>query len=327
MDDNNVIIIGAGPIGMACAIELKRKGIASRIIEKGAPADNIRKWPQGMTFFSTPERINLGSIPFTAQDMRPTREEALKYYHAVSDYFQLNIVSNTLVKGISKEGNSIRVETDDGIFEAAHVILATGYYDHPNTLDIEGEDQANVSHYLRDPFKYVHSRVLIVGGSHSAADAALTIYRLGAAVVMVHRGPKLSDRLKYWIKPDLENRIREGSIKAHFNTRLMKVSGREALLYNAGKEQTISETADHVLLLTGYRPDTSLLQSAGITVEPDSLVPSYDAHTFESNVEGIYLAGSLTAGRHVSQIFIENGREHAKAIAHAIAEKMEKVGA
>jgi len=319
METHKVTIIGAGPIGLACAIELKKRGIPSILLDKGAPLENLRNWPLGMQFFSSSDKISLGGLPFISAGLRPTREEALKYYLAVADYFDLDIRPYTRVKRVEVRGDEKRVHTADGAIRSEKVIFATGYYDHPRRLAVPGEDLPHVSHYLHDPFAYARSRVLVVGGSHSAADAALMLYRCGAEISIVHRGAGFSEKLKYWIRPDLENRIAEGSIRAFFNSELQSIDEQGVTLREAGKAQSYRIESDFVLLFTGYEPGTALMQSAGVHIDPGTLKPALDSDTLESNVPGLFIAGSLTAGRELSKVFIENGRAHAISIARAIA--------
>jgi len=318
-DRSKVTIIGAGPIGMACAIELKKRGISSLLFDKGAPLENMRNWPLGMRFYSSADKLSLGGIPFISDDLRPTREEALRYYLAVANHFGLDIHPNTRVLSLNSKGEIKSIETNKGRYHATEVILATGYYDHPRMLSVPGETLPHVSHYLHDPFRYAHSRVLIVGGSHSAVDAALMLYRAGAEVHILHRGDRFSEKLKYWVRPDLENRIKEGHISVHFQSKIAAIKEREVLVSRQGESELMKLECDFVLLLTGYEPDIRLMEMAGIEVDPLTRIPALNPETLESNVEGIYVAGSLTAGRNLSKVFIENGREHAKRIARAIA--------
>ncbi len=319
METHKVTIIGAGPIGLACAIELKKRGIRSVLLDKGAPLENLRNWPQGMQFFSSSDKISLGGLPFISAGLRPTREEALKYYLAAADYFELDIRPYTPVRRVEVHDHEKIIHTANGVFRSDKVVFATGYYDHPRRLGVPGEDLPHVSHYLHDPFAYARSRVVIVGGSHSAADAALMLYRCGAEISIVHRGPELSDRLKYWVRPDLENRIAEGSIRAFFNSALESIDEQGVTLRETGKAESQRIESDFVLLFTGYEPGTALMQSAGVHIDPGTLKPALDTHTLESNVPGLFIAGSPTAGHEVSKVFIENGRAHAVQIARAIA--------
>ncbi len=317
----DILIVGSGPVGLACGLEARKRGLDYLIVEKGGINENMRKWPLYMTFFSTAEKVSIGDVPFPTQGDRPTREEGLAYYNAIVQQLGMPVKTFSPVEHIEKVENGFRVDTTHESLSAKKVILATGYYDQPNRLEIPGEDLPHVSHYLDDIFRYAGTKVLIVGGSHSATDAALSLYRVGAEVTLVHRKPKLAEKLKYWVRPDLENRIKEGSIKAYMNTGLDRVTEQEVFLRNLNTNQVRSMPMDFVFIMTGYRPDVSLLSNAGIRIDGDD-VPAHDPDTFESNVPGLYVAGSITAGKHVSKIFIENGREHAKVIVEHAAQHL-----
>ncbi len=314
-----VCIVGAGPIGLACGIELKKYGMEALLIDKGAPLENLRNWPIGMRFFSSSDKVSLAGVPFITEELRPTREEALRYYIALAGHFNLNIRPNTKLESIETGRKEILLQCNNGSFLAEKLILATGYYDHPRHLGVPGEELPHVSHYLHDPFRYARSRVTIVGGSHSAVDAALMLHRTGAYVRIVHRRPEFYEKLKYWIRPDLENRIKEGAIQAHMNSVIEKIEKEKVVIRNVIDQSRMEVESDFVFLMVGYEPDLSLMRKAGIKVDSQTLVPEFNAETLESNVPGIYLAGSLLGGRQLNKIFIENGREHAAIIARAIA--------
>lgn len=315
----DLIIIGSGPVGLACSIAAKNKGLRHLILEKGSVNDNMRRWPLYMTFFSTAEKVSIGGIPFPTLHARPTREEGLSYYNAIVQQLALPVQTYAPVQHIEALDGFFQVNTPASTFQAKKVIIATGYYDQPNKLGIPGEDLPHVSHYLDDVFRFSNTKVVVVGGSHSATDAALQLYRVGASVTLVHRRAQLAEKLKYWVKPDLENRIKEGLIHARMNTGLDKVTTERVYLRNLNTNQVASLATDFVLIMTGYRPDVALLKSAGIHINKDA-VPHFDPTTFETNISGLYVAGSITAGRRVSKIFIENGREHAGAImTHLVA--------
>lgn len=308
----DLLIVGSGPIGLACGIEAERAGLNYLIVDKGSLLENMRRWPEGMTFFSTVDKISIGGFPFANQDKRPTREEALEYYSTVALHCQLSIKPFTKVTSIEPTESGFDISTSKGVLKARKVILATGYFDRPNLMNIPGEDLSHVSHYFDEVYKYVGGDITVVGGSHSAADAALMLYRGGARVRLVYRGAELREKLKFWIRPDLENRIVEGAITAHFNSELAYI--KEGVIGVNAKGNGVQEyPADFVFLLTGYHPDVSLMQSAGVEVD-DGLVPAFDPESFETNVAGLYVAGSIQAGRVTNKIFIENGREHAKVI-------------
>lgn len=318
----DVIIVGSGPVGLACSIEARKKGLRQLVLEKGSINDNMRRWPLYMTFFSTAEKVSIGDYPFPTMHARPTREEGLAYYNTLVQELGLPVKTYTPVTHIARKEEGFEVQTPKGSFTSHTVIMATGYYDHPNRLQIPGEDQPHVSHYLDDVFKYAGNRVLVVGGSHSATDAAMSLYRVGAQVTLVHRRPKLSEKLKYWIRPDLENRIKEGKIKAYLNTTLEEIDGYTAVLRNLNTNRESKVPVDFVFLMTGYRPDVQLLEAIGVKMDRD-WIPDYHPDTFESNIPGLYLAGSITAGKHVSRIFIENGREHARIVVEHLATQLQ----
>lgn len=317
----DIIIVGSGPVGLACSLEARNRGLEHVVLEKGGVNENMRRWPLYMTFFSTAEKVSIGDIPFPTLHHRPTREEGLTYYNAIVQQLGLPVKTYQPVEHIEPLGNGFQVNTPDASYLAKKVIIATGYYDQPNRLDIPGEELPHVSHYLDDIFRFAGTKVVVVGGSHSATDAALNLYRVGAKVTLVHRRAKLADKLKYWVKPDLENRIKEGSIQALMNTGLDRVTAKEVYLRNLNTNKVTTMPADFVLLMTGYRPDVELLSRAGINIKKDA-VPEHDPTTFETNVGGLYVAGSITAGKHVSKIFIENGREHAKVIVEHLSQHL-----
>lgn len=315
----DIIIVGSGPVGLACSLEARKRGLSHLVLEKGGINENMRRWPLYMTFFSTAEKVSIGDIPFPTLQHRPTREEGLTYYNAIVQQLGLPVKTYAPVEHIEPLQGTFRVNTPKESFVARKVILATGYYDHPNRLEIPGEDLPHVSHYLDDVFRYAGSKVLVVGGSHSATDAALNLYRIGAQVTLVHRRAQVADKLKYWVKPDLDNRIKEGAIKALLNTGLDRITASLAYLRNLNTNKVSSLPADFVFLMTGYRPDVGLLRNAGIDITKDA-VPVHDPTTYETNVKGLYVAGSVTAGKHVSKIFIENGREHAKVVVEHLSQ-------
>jgi thioredoxin reductase (NADPH) len=322
----DVLVVGAGPAGLAAAIAAQQAGLAARILEKGTLVNAIAHFPAGMTFFTTPDLLEIGGLPFVTPYEKPTRGEALRYYRRVADTFALDVVFDERVEHIAAEegGFAVRsrglaparaeIETKR---RARHVVLATGYYDHPNRLGLPGEDLPHASHYYDDPHRCFRKRVVVVGGKNSAAIAALELHRAGAAAVtLVHRGAGLSDSVKYWIRPDIENRIRDGKVAARFGTRVREILPDRVVV--DGPEGRDEIPADVVFLLTGYRPDTTLLREAGARVDPDSLRPEHDPATFETSVPGLFVAGSIVSGRDTNKTFIENGRFHGAAIVAAI---------
>lgn len=315
MSVRDVIIIGAGPSGISCGIEAKKQGLDYLIIEKGCIAESIRRFPVNMTFFSTPELLELGELPFCCSDERPSRAETLEYYRRVVDHFDLSVLLQTeLVSAESKQGViSLTTHTND-IFKTKKLIIATGYFDYPNMLGVDGEDLPHVSHYYDEAFRYARSEVLIIGAGNSATEAALDLYRHGANVTLVHRGSSLGRSVKYWVKPDLENRIREKSIDAHFDAQVRSIKA-DTVEIEDSKDGTLKTlNADFVFVLTGYRPDTDLLKRIGVKVNPQTLIPEHSAQTWRTNMQNIYIAGSVACGCETGNIFIENGRLHAQDI-------------
>lgn len=316
----DIVIVGAGPAGLATAIAAGRAGLQCLVIEKGALVNSILHFPRNMVFFTTPELLEIGGLPFTTPFEKPTRVEALRYYRRVADAFDLPILLGEEVVAVERthalRAVTRRADGSRGCHECAALVLATGYFDHPNLLGIPGEDLAHVSHYYIEAHPYYRKRVIVVGGRNSAAEAALDLYRAGARVTLVHRGSELGTAIKYWIRPDIENRIREGSIAARFRTRIVEIAPEFAVAECGGRRERIP--ADAVFLMTGFHPDVDLLRRAGIRVDEATLAPEHDPQTFESNVPGLYLAGSVVSGRETNRIFIENGRFHGEAIVRSI---------
>lgn len=319
-----VIVIGAGPCGIAAAAELKKKGIESLIIEKGAVTESILQYPNRMTFFSTAENIEIAGIPFPTSNVKANRNEALQYYRKVAQYFDLNFRLNTSVEKVDREGDSFIVHTSRGNFKARFVVLATGYFDKPRLLNIPGEDLPNVSHYYKEPYGHSFEKVVIVGGGNSGIEAALELYRHNVDVTMVVRGEDLKPTAKYWLVPDIKNRIKEGKIKVIFNAEAKAIRNGEIDIITANDEiQTLE--ADFIYMLVGYMPEVKLLTACGLNPDPNSLLLGFDPITYESEIENLFLCGTVLAGIHTEKVFIENGREHAKSIAAAVSQKMETV--
>jgi thioredoxin reductase (NADPH) len=321
----DVVIIGAGPAGMSAAIAAKERGLSYLVIEQGALVNSLLHYPTDMVFFTTPELLEIGGLPFVSPYEKPTRQESLRYYRRVADTFELDIVFGETVKGLRLREDGVFQVTShrDGaeptLRQARAVILATGAYDFPNQLDVPGEDLPHVSHYFREPHAYYRRRVIVVGGKNSAAEAALTIYRNGGQCLLVHRHPALGDSLKYWVKPDIENRIKEGSIPARFSTQVVEITRSDVLL--DGPDGRVREPADAVLLMTGYRSDTTLLKTAGADVDPREGAPLHNPDTFETTVPNLFVIGACVAGKQSGRIFIENGRFHGRVAARVIAER------
>lgn len=327
----DVLVVGAGPAGLATAIAASRSGLSCQVIEKGALVNSLLHYPTEMVFFTTPELMEIGGLPFVSPYDKPTRLEALRYYRRVTDACQLDIVFDETVMAIAREpvmGNDhafvVDTQSAVGIRRPRHarfVVIATGAYDVANRLDIPGEDLPHVSHYYTQPHPFFRKRVVIVGGKNSAAEAALDLYRAGAHVTLVHRRSALGESIKYWVKPDIENRIREGSIAARFDMRVVEIRPTEVVLQS--ERTTIREVleTDAVFLLTGYRSDTALLRNAGVQINPETCGPVFNPETFETNVPRIYVAGAVVAGLRSGTVFIENGRFHGQKVIEEILAK------
>ena len=316
---HDVIVIGGGPVGLACAIEAQRVGLTARVLEKGALVNSIVGYPLNMEFFSTPELIEIGGHPFPIPRYKPTREDALEYYRLVAARDDLDLRLYEPVLDLRGARGRFTVVTAKGEHQARNVVVATGFFDRPNRLDVPGEDLPKVVHYYREPYPYARQKVAVIGARNSAAKAALDCYRHGAEVTLIVRSAVLSDRIKYWIRPDLENRIKEGSIRALFEACVVEI--REASLLVKTAAGTEEFANDWVLAMTGYHPDFEFLERIGISFADDpSRTPRYDERTFETTRPGLYIAGTVCGGYHTSRWFIENGRFHARQIATHIAE-------
>lgn len=320
----DVLVIGAGPAGLATAIAARQAGLDYLVLEKGGLVDGIYRFPPQMVFFTTPELLEIGGLPFVTPFEKPTRHEALRYYRRVADTYALSIALSERVTGVvsapGADGPGFRVhsETPDGPRQrlARAVVFATGYYDHPNRLDVPGEDLPHVSHYYSEAHPYYRRPVVVVGGKNSAAEAALDLHRAGAAVTLVHRRPALGDSIKYWVKPDIENRIAEGAIPARFNTHVRAITPDHVEL--EGPDGPLRLPAVAVFLLTGYHPDFVLLRAAGVPIDEDQRVAVYDPVTYETRVPNLFLAGGVVAGRYAPPVFIENGRFHGSRIVETL---------
>ncbi len=320
MQQYDAIVVGAGPTGLACGIELKQRGVNTLLIEKGCVVNSLYNYPTHMVFFTTPELLEIGGLPMTSLNEKPGRTEALKYYRRVAEYYQLNIHQYERVLSISGQDRDFDVTTSKARYRARKIVLATGYYDVPNRLNVPGENLDKVIHYYKEPHPYYNHDVLVVGAKNSAAIAALELYWTGARVTLVHRGAWISDRVKYWIKPNIENRIKNGEVRSYFNSRVVEILPQCVILETPEGRVTLKN--DFVFAMTGYRPDLEFLASLGIRLEPESQKPRTNAETLESDRPGIFLAGVIVAGMHTNEIFIENGRFHGKKIAEAIAESL-----
>ena len=322
MSVREVIIVGAGPSGLATAIACKHFNLDYVVLEQGSLVDAIARFPINMVFFTTPELMEIGGIPLTTPYDKPTRAEALQYYRKVVETFQLQVSLYEKVVAVhppSSPGEPFVVEsrTSRGAArtrEGRNVVLAMGYYELPNMLNVPGEDLPHVSHFYREAHQHWRQRVVIVGGKNSAVEAALEIYRAGGHVTMVHRGPGFGESVKYWVKPDIENRVKEGSINAHFNANVAEIRPTEVVL-----DTGVTLPAEAVLLLTGYRADPEFMKRIGVDINADTLSPKYDIDTYETNVPGLFVAGGQLAGKRTGTVFIENGRFHGEVIAKTLA--------
>ncbi|TWF39118.1 thioredoxin reductase (NADPH) [Chitinophaga polysaccharea] len=312
----DVLIVGGGPIGLACALEAKKAGLSYVIIEKGCVVNSLYNYPLYMTFFSTSERLEIGNVPFVSINPKPTRPEALEYYRRVATSHELNIKLFEEVQQIVPNANEYTVTTSHRTWHARHIVIATGFYDIPNLLNVPGEQLPKVTHYYKDPHFYATQDVLVIGAHNSAVDAALETYRKGARVTMVIREDAIGSRVKYWVKPDIENRIKEGSIKACFKSSVLAIREKEVDIATPDGNITIAN--DFVIAMTGYQPNFAFLENAGITLSDDAIkMPVYNPLTMETNMPRMYLAGVVCGGMNTHVWFIENSREHAgKIIAH-----------
>lgn len=318
----DLLVIGAGPTGLATAIEAGKLGLKVVVVDKGCICNSIFHYPAHMTFFTTADLLEIGGIPFPSPNAKPTRNEALQYYRRVAQHFALDIRQNRRVVEVHGTQGDFRVELLDRygrsqVLVAANIAIATGYYDRPNFLNVTGEELAKVHHYYFDPHPFHGQNVVVVGGKNSAAIAALELFRSGARVTLVHRGAELHRHVKYWIKPDLENRIKAGEIRALFSSALKEITPDAVTVETPNGVETLAN--DAVFAMTGYHPDFGFLERLGVRLEGEDKLPVLNAETLESNVAGIYLAGVIVAGARTNEIFIENGRFHGQQIARALA--------
>jgi thioredoxin reductase (NADPH) len=316
----NIIIIGGGPIGLACALEAKKAGLDYLILEKGCLVNSLYNYPVNMTFFSTSERLEIGNIPFVSNNPKPTRSEALEYYRRVASSNHVRIHLFEEVTGAQRVDDGFEVTTAKRSYHARHLIIATGFYDIPYLLNVPGEALPKVKHYYRDPHFYAFQKVLVVGANNSAVDAALETWRKGADVTMVVRESAIGERVKYWVRPDIENRIKEGSIKAFFNSTVTAIDEHTVAISTPNGQVVIDN--DWVLAMTGYQPNLDFLRRLGIQLSADEVMkPSYDEATHETNIANIFLAGVICGGMNTHRLFIENSREHAEKIVAEISRR------
>lgn len=325
MQEFDVIIIGGGPIGIACGLEAKKQGVSYVIIEKGPIVNSLFNYPINMQFFSSSEKLEIDDIPFISKEAKPKRNEALEYYRRIVTSNDLNIHLFEKVLEVEKEAESFAVKTDKDQYKAKNVIVATGFYDLPNKINVPGEDLPKVSHYYKDPHFYASQKLAVVGASNSAIDAALECWRKGAEVTLIIRGPEVGQRVKYWVRPDIINRIEEGSIKACYNSTVKEIKPHEIVVDTPEGEMTLAN--DFVLALTGYMPNFEFLEKLGIQLsEDEKRLPSYNPETMETNISGLFLAGVICGGMETHKWFIENSRIHAPIIIKTIKQKMQLVG-
>lgn len=314
----DIMIVGAGPIGLACAIEAQKKGLSYLIIEKGCLVNSLYHYPNNMTFFSTSDKLEIGGVPFISHNNKPTRAEALEYYRRVASSWELKINLYEKVTSTNKEDTNFNIKTDKNEYVAKNLIIATGFYDLPFLLNVPGEHLPKVKHYYDEPHPYFGQKIVVIGAANSAVDVALETYRKGADVTMVVRQPEISPRVKYWVRPDIENRIKESSIKAYFQSTLKEIRALEVDIETQDGLVTIEN--DFVLAMTGYQPDFSFLKSIGIQIGADDMnTPMHNDETMQTNIEGVYLAGVICGGLQTNKWFIENSRVHAQnIIAHIL---------
>jgi len=313
----DLLIIGAGPIGMACAIEAQKANLSYIIVEKGALVNSLFNYPVFMTFFSTSQRLEIGGVPFVTINPKPNRNEAVEYYRRVAEKFDLKINLFERVNQVNKKDDGLfEINTSKTSYTAKNVVVATGFYDVPLLMNVSGEDLPKVTHYYKDPHLYAFQNVVVVGANNSGVDAALETYRKGANVTMVVRSGELGPNVKYWVRPDIQNRIKEGEVTALFNSELVAIRENEVDIKTPEGIQTIAN--DFVIAMTGYQPDFSMLRKFGIEL-PESLCPAYNEETMETNVKGLYLAGVVCGGLDTHKLFIENSRVHAEMIVKHIA--------
>ncbi len=309
----DVVIIGGGPIGIACGLEAKKNGLSYLILEKGPIVNSLFHYPSNMQFFSSSEKLEIDEIPFISKEAKPKRDEALEYYRRIVTSNKLNIHLFEKVENVKKVDETFTITTDKNTYTANQIVVATGFYDIPNLLNVPGENFDKVVHYYNNPHYYSGQKVAVVGASNSAIDAALECWRKGAEVSLIIRGPEVGQRVKYWVRPDIVNRIEEGSIKAYYNTTVKTITKNTITL--ATQDQDIEIDNDFVLALTGYKPNFSFLEMLGVNISNDEKkLPEYDTETMETNIKGLYLAGVICGGMETHKWFIENSRIHAKII-------------
>jgi len=323
-----LVVVGAGPAGLSAAIEAVKRDYSVLVLDKGAIVNSIQNFPPGMVFFSTVELLEIAGVPFVASSPHPTRAEAVNYYARVAKSFGIEFMGNSKVLSVSKSHDGSThfnieikniVSSQLSFVFADKVIIATGFYDNPNMLNVPGENLPNVSHYFKEPGLHFGQKVIVAGGRNSAVEAALDLYRHGVGVTIVHRGEWFGKSVKYWILPDIENRVKNGEIMAHFNSSIMEIKPDKVIIVKNGRQEEIA--SDFVYALTGYHPGVDFLRDIGIDVDAKTGIPKHDPVTLESNVKGVFVAGSIIAGYDCNKIFIENGRDHGRLIAESLTQK------
>lgn len=328
----DVVIVGGGPTGLACAIEAGKSDLRALVLEKGCIVNSIYNYPANMVFFTTPELLEIGDIPMSSAAAKPSRQEAMEYYRRVTEHYRLDLHQYEKVESVVRQGEGFVVNTTQrtgaaGRYEAAKVVLATGYYDLYNELKVAGESLPHVFHYYKEAHPFSAARVAVIGGKNSAVEAALDLFRHGAQVTLIHRRPELSPSIKYWVRPDIENRIKAGQIKAMMNTEVLAITPEHVRVRHRDDQREENVAADFVFALIGYHPDYDFLNAIGIEFDAETGRPRCDPETYESNVPGVYLGGVVVAGPYTGEIFIENGRFHGKVIVGDIVKKRATVSA
>lgn len=319
MQQVDAIIVGGGPCGLAAAIALQNIGLNPIVIEKGNIVNAIYHYPTHQTFFSTSERLAIGDVPFIIEERKPKRNQALVYYREVVRLKNIQVNRFEKVSSVEKIGQTFTVKTDKEIYETPYVVIATGYYDHPNYMNIQGEELSKVHHYFKEAHEFFDTDVLVIGGKNSAVDAALELNKAGARVTVVYRGSEYSTSIKPWVLPEFEGVVRNGEVVMHFNTTVKEIREHEVVLDIEGREEVLKN--DFVFAMTGYHPDHAFIRAMGVTIDEETGRPYYEPETMETNVEGLFIAGVIAAGNNANEIFIENGRFHGDCIAKAIMER------